>query len=264
MGDSKIRDYWSQRAAQSVGPIATTNDIWLRELEARVLANAIAEYAPRASRGLDVGCGDGLTTLRVARAQPSLRVTGVDFSPAMITLAETHRIAATERERVEFLPADARELESALGGLRFDLAITDRCLINLEDLEQQRRALGQIAGRLQPGGLYLAVENFTEGQAAMNSARARLGLPEIPVRWHNRFFQEAEFLDAIAPWFELERWWLFSSTYYLATRVLYSALCSARGEAPDYDHDIHRLAVELPWAGDFGPVRLAVLRRQGA
>lgn len=262
MTDERIREYWTQRAADSGGAAATTNDVWLRELEARVLAATLVERAPGARSGLDVGCGDGLTTLRVACARPDLRLTGVDFSPAMIELAERHRTATPEAGRVDFRIGDVRELSRVLTGQQFDIAMSDRCLINLEDLGQQRAALAEIARCVVPGGLYLAVENFLEGHRAMNLARATLGLSEIPVRWHNCFFDEPSFRDAAAPWFEIEEWRLFSSSYYLATRVLYSAYCRDRGEEPDYDHDLHRLAVDLPWTGDFGPVRLAVLRRQ--
>lgn len=262
MTDERIREYWTQRAAESGDAAATTNDVWLRELEARVLAATLSERVPSARSALDVGCGDGLTTLRLARERPELRLTGVDFSPAMIELAERHRLAAPEAEQVVFRTGDVRELSQVLPDQRFDVAMSDRCLINLEDLGQQRAALAEIARCIAPGGIYLAVENFLEGHRAMNQARTRLGLPEIPVRWHNCFFDEPAFRDAAAPWFEIEEWRLFSSSYYLATRVLYSAYCRGRGEQPDYDHDLHRLAVDLPWAGDFGPVRLAVLRRR--
>jgi hypothetical protein len=54
----------------------------------------------------------------------------------------------------------------------------------------------------------------------------------------------------------------FSSSYYFATRVIYSKMCQMRSEKPDYDHDIHRLAIDLPDAGCFSPIRVAVLRKK--
>jgi hypothetical protein len=44
--------------------------------------------------------------------------------------------------------------------------------------------------------------------------------------------------------------------------VIYAAMCQMRGETPDYHHEIHQLAVKLPWIGQFSPVRMAVMRRK--
>jgi hypothetical protein len=89
-----------------------------------------------------------------------------------------------------------------------------------------------------------------------------MGLPEIPVRWHNLFFNEDEFRSRVAGWFSEILFEDFSSAYYYATRVIYSAMCKARNEEPDYRHDIHKLAVDLPPLGkNFSPIRMFVLKK---
>ncbi|HYK88915.1 MAG TPA: hypothetical protein VE398_09100, partial [Acidobacteriota bacterium] len=132
----------------------------------------------------------------------------------------------------------------------------------LETPERQTEAFRQIAACLRPGGWYVAIENFREGNDAMNSARQRFNLPEIPVRWHNLYFEEKRFVDHTTAWFDLVRFEDFASSYYLATRVLYSAWCKERGETPDYTHDLHRLATDLPACGQYSPIRMVVLRRK--
>jgi hypothetical protein len=117
---------------------------------------------------------------------------------------------------------------------------------------------------LKPQGYYLAVENFVEGHDAMNRARQAVGLPEIPVRWHNLYFEEKSFRIMAEPFFENITFKDFSSSYYFATRVIYSALCMMRGEKVDYNHEIHQFAPRLPWIGQFSPIRMAVLRRKPA
>ncbi len=96
----------------------------------------------------------------------------------------------------------------------------------------------------------------------MNRLRASVGLPEIPVRWHNLYFNEADFKRLAEPFFEAIEFREFSSSYYFATRVIYSAMCQMRGETPDYRHEIHQLAVKLPWFGQFSPIRMVVMRRK--
>ena len=53
-----------------------------------------------------------------------------------------------------------------------------------------------------------------------------------------------------------------SSLYYLATRLIYSKICALENREPDYDHVIYQVGVELPVEGDYGPTRLAVLKRK--
>ena len=53
-----------------------------------------------------------------------------------------------------------------------------------------------------------------------------------------------------------------SSVYYLVSRIIYSKICYKAGKKPDYFDDHHRYAVALPFAGEFGPVRLICLRKR--
>jgi ubiquinone/menaquinone biosynthesis C-methylase UbiE len=260
-----IKNYWEERAKQNANsPRATTDDVYLRKLELSTIVDTITELPlPENSRVLDVGCGDGYTTLHVADALPKLRFLGVDYSENMIRTARQQ--LATQggmTGRVAFKVGDAANLKEACGDDTFEIVMTDRCLINLTSLESQTQAIAQIAEHTRSGGYYIAIENFVEGQDNMNASRRAVGLPDIPVRWHNRFFKQAEFVAAAEPFFDEIRFQDFSSSYYFATRVIYSAMCQMRGEQPDYEHEIHQLAVKLPWTGQFSPIRMVVLRRR--
>lgn len=260
----KIRQYWQQRAAESNGDVtATTNDVYLRELEHATVAEALRSFdMPDGATMLDIGCGDGYTTLHVARHLPQLDVTGIDYADAMVDLA-TQRLADAPElaDRMRFMQGDATNLRAAVGGARFDVAMTTRCLINLETPDAQYATIADIASLLKPGGRYMAVENFMEGQDAMNAARAAVGLPEIPVRWHNLFFCEDEFRQWAGEHFARVTFHDFASAYYYATRVVYSAMCRMRGEEPDYQHEIHQLAPKLPSFGNFSPIRMVICER---
>jgi SAM-dependent methyltransferase len=259
-----IQEYWQQRAGECEGSqAATTNDIYLRELEIKTIVSTIKSLERRPKTLLDVGCGDGYSTLAVASELPDIAARGVDYSSLMIETARS-RLARDRglAGRVRFDVGDALDLETAVGTAKFDLVVTDRCLINLPSLELQTQAIDQIANCLSPRGYYLAIENFAEGQQQLNDARAAVGLAPIPIRWHNRFFTINEFAAAAQTAFEVLEWKDFSSAYYFATRVIYSAMCQMRGEQPDYQHEIHRLAVDLPWTGQFSPIRMVLLQRK--
>jgi ubiquinone/menaquinone biosynthesis C-methylase UbiE len=262
----EIREYWQQRAQENAdSPQATTSDVYLRKLELSTIVETIKSLnVAEGATVLDVGCGDGYTTLDVAASLPGLRFLGVDYSDQMIDNAKRQLATRPDelQKRMTFKVGDATDLTSACGDEKFDVVTSDRCLINLTSLESQRKAIEQIAQHTKPGGHYVAIENFMEGQNNMNQMRASLDLPEIPVRWHNLFFTEPDFVAAAEPFFDEIEFKDFSSSYYFATRVVYSGMCKMRGETPDYEHEIHQLAVKLPWTGQFSPIRMVVLRRK--
>jgi ubiquinone/menaquinone biosynthesis C-methylase UbiE len=262
----QIKQYWDDRAkATDPGSVqATTYDVFLREHEISTLRERIAAASlPAGSTVVDLGCGDGYATVSLAAALPTLRFVGVDWSDEMLALAE-HRLAAQPglRATVSFLQGDMRDLSATLQSERFEAFLTTRSLINLTTSEQQYDTIGQIAEHLVPGGYYFCVENFMGGQNSFNRLRVAMGLPEIQVRWHNHFFEEERFLAETRQSFDSVVFDNFLSSYYLATRVVYSAGCQMVGEEPDYLHPIHQIAGRLPPIGDFCPIKLVTMRRK--
>ena len=97
---------------------------------------------------LDVGCGDGRLTARIADRVPSGMVVGVDASPDMIAFAAAHfGHAGTEpRANLRFEVADARSLDYAN---QFDLAVSFNAL---HWVPEQGAALRGIAASLKSDG----------------------------------------------------------------------------------------------------------------
>lgn len=263
---SRIQDYWNSRAAENAGSLtATTQDVWLRRLEVATLIGELEALAlPRGAVIADMGCGDGNSILELAQQFTDYQFRGFDYAPQMIETAKARLAALGDLGgRVQFAVGDVNDPVASVGRGALDVAMTDRCLINLETSAAQYAAIAAIAETLKPGGVYLAIENFHEGQNALNAARALLGLGEIAVRWHNHFFNEAEFRAQAARHFAQLEIREFSSAYYYATRIVYSTMCKMQGVEPDYNHPIHQLAVRLPPMGSYSPIRLAVLRKAG-
>src|SRR6185503_17592139 len=153
MMTTQILDYWNARAAEHrASRAATTNDVWLRDVEVRALAREIAALGlPPGSTVLDVGCGDGHTTLRLATAFPTLQFVGVDFSREMVANATAALSDGTQTSRnIQFNVADVTKLESVGFAAPFDLVLSGRCLINLESADAQRQAIEQLARALKP------------------------------------------------------------------------------------------------------------------
>jgi SAM-dependent methyltransferase len=79
-----VRRYYDERVAEKLRDFTGR----LPRIEAAVAT--IAEWAPDAPRRvLEIGCGVGATTWRMARAWPRAEATGVDLSPGSIEVART-------------------------------------------------------------------------------------------------------------------------------------------------------------------------------
>lgn len=107
------------------------------------LAGGVLEWldAQAGERILDLGCGDGQLTLRVAATGAS--VVGVDNSPAMVAAARGRSVAA-EVGSAEALPFASKS---------FDAVFSNAALHWVRD---QDAMMGQVHRVLKPGGRFVA------------------------------------------------------------------------------------------------------------
>lgn len=251
----EIRSYWEDRAVGDSSAQATTQDVYLREIETRALIEQIGRLKPVTVA--DIGCGDGRTTIGIAKGFPGSKFSGFDYSDTMV---ENARVNLAEHG-LSNVDLRCHDIRNPLGSC-FNLVYSTRCLINLPAWELQRLALWNIHQALHVGGHYLMIENFIEGQENFNRLRREFGLPEIAVRNHNLFFSRDRLLLDIDELFLLEEEINISSAYYMVSRVVYSRICADSGIQPDYFSDHHRYAAQLPFLGEFGPLRLLVLKKK--
>jgi SAM-dependent methyltransferase len=103
-------------------------------------------------RVLDVGCGFGLESLRLARlVQPDGSVTGIDISDNFI--GDARRRAAAAGLTIDFAEGDAQRL--TFPDDSFDITRAERVLIYLDDPDA---ALAEIIRVTRPGGSIAIIE----------------------------------------------------------------------------------------------------------
>jgi len=239
-------EFWNNRA--NLGIKAGTQDLIGKELEIR----AIEKHVKDGMTVLDAGCGNGITALELA-SRYEVRITGVDFSPVLITDAVMSSVDAPLVGLVNFMVCDLNSLAHSFVRDRFDLIYTERAIINLPDWDTQKRVIESLGNMLVPNGMYLMCECSQDGLDRLNSLRLKVNLPVIISPSHDLYIQEGR-LDEV----DLELDWDedFSSTYYFISRVLNSWQAMQAGVEPDYDAPINRLALSLPPIGDVGQVKL--------
>jgi len=134
------------------------------------LERLFKERGRRDLRVLDAGCGTGEQTLGLAKAYPSLDVTGVDFTRASLefasNLSRKYGIPAT------FAHADlSRPLEEALG--TFDVIVSIGVLHSLPDTVAGFR---HVRGVARPHTLFMGMVYGKFGRAHFFDVREALGI----------------------------------------------------------------------------------------
>jgi ubiquinone/menaquinone biosynthesis C-methylase UbiE len=258
---AEIREHWSAQASRhGLRPASSWSDWRAIELE----IEAISRWLEPGDDVLDAGCATGYSTARYAAVTEG-SVLGIDYVPEMIERAVERQagLPLEIRSRLEFRVGNVRALE--LEDESFDRVISTRVVINLGDHEGQRRALRELGRVLRPGGLLLLSEATVQGLDRLNALRSEWGLPPIGVPDFNLYVDESTLAEAAGDQLELEGVENFSSSYFVATRVLKPLLANASDAAVDVgdpDAEFNRWAAQLPAAGDYGTQKLFRLRKR--
>lgn len=259
----RVKAFWDARASQPdvADAEVTHRDVWQRWLEIQM----ISRFLTKTDRVIDVGCGNGYTTRRIA---PLVRdVLGVDFSEEMVTRArEASSGGGSQQDEAgpRYAVCDVRTLNPSSFGM-FDVAISERCLINLPNWGEQRQAIENIASVLRPNGRFIFAEGCSNGRDRLNALRIKAGLEAMPSVWHNVDFDEVQLLEFLNGSFDLEHR-LHFGVYDFVARVVHPLVVAP--ELPVYDSRINQVAAQLALDhqkfGDVSRVLFLVLRRKGA
>jgi 2-polyprenyl-3-methyl-5-hydroxy-6-metoxy-1,4-benzoquinol methylase len=108
------------------------------------------------ARLADVGCGEGWSTIALARAFPQASLHGYDVDAPSTAAAAEHAAAAGVGERARFVTADAA---TALPAQTFDAMFAFECL---HDLPQPVAVLSAAREALRPGGVVVVMDEAAE------------------------------------------------------------------------------------------------------
>lgn len=134
-----------------------------------------AEIPVDRGRILDVGCGPGRLTRRIAAARPNAEVTGLDLSADMIRQAER----APKLRNLVFRQGRPASLE---GGAPFDFAVSVLSFHHWEEPAEDLSAIHRILS--SSGRLWIYEQDPEADGAAIHADRARLWLGlRMPLVW---------------------------------------------------------------------------------
>lgn len=135
-------------------------------------------------RVLDVGCGVGFGTIRLAERGVA-RATGLTISQRELIWAARAASRSTRSDDIEFLYGSFDELPRAA----FDVVVAVESLKHSPDLDVTLRA---VRGSLAPGGRLVIVEDVFGGAPGSASARG------VASDWSlTRLYREADYVEAL-------------------------------------------------------------------
>ena len=247
-------EFWNSRA--TLGVAAGTNDISLKALE----IENISRFLKGCRNVLDAGCGNGTTAISVLKNIPDIFVYGFDYSEVMIQEARRLGQAEGVQDRLCFEVGDL--LSPPFQDNFFDVVYTERSLINLNGVEDQRKSIAALISKVRSGGRLVLCESFKNGLDEINSFRIPIGLEAIDQPWHNHYLRTEDLKHLIPECADLETISNFSSTYYFLSRVINAWLSKSSGVDPSYDAPINKLAYSLPSLGVCSQARMVVLKKR--
>jgi ubiquinone/menaquinone biosynthesis C-methylase UbiE len=256
----EIKAFWTRQACtHGLSPAASWSDVSVLDLEVQEITRRLAD----GDRILDVGCGNGYSTVQFA-SQKRVSIKGIDYVRESIEQANERlgKLSAALPGSAEFAVGDLLALDEPAD--EYDKVIAIRVIINLGEWESQRSALHACGRVIKRGGLFLLSEATVQGWTKLNAFRVEWGLPAISMPPFNTYLDETQVVAAMAPSFELLELVNFASTYFVGTRVLKPLLAEALGDRVNVaDPNLHwnRWWATLPSWGDYGTQKLFVFRK---
>lgn len=267
--DNLIRQHYQQQAEKDgASALSTIGENVVREKEVELIKNFLGMVRRKTAittlRILDVGCGNGYTLEVLRKFDPSFRLYGLEFTEELLAIARSRNLKGVVLE-----PGDIRSTH--YNDAYFDVIYTERCLINILNMEEQKKAIREIARILKPCGYYLMIEGFTDGLENNNKARREMGLEDINPAYHNLYFDKEKIFSEIRDLFQvidpkeidadLEAYLVqsnFLSSHYFVARILQPLM--TKGEWIRNTEFVKFFSF-LPPVGNYAPIQAYILKK---
>jgi len=257
--EQKNKDFWQKQAIKhTTNSLAVNFDKLENELEQDNLIKNISNNQTI----LDLGCGNGLTTIDLAKRFQNCHFLGLDFIPEMIDAANNKK-EELGLKNIEFKVASATNLNLPKSiDKKFDVIITKRLLINLHN-DLKFKAIQNISSLLKKEGKYIMIECFKEPLDKINKIRELLSLEIIKQHAFNEYLN-LKILNYLKQFFILQKEIDFESFYYFISRIFNAHLSKGK---PDYLSEINKLSVKLSKKGinpiqGYAPEKMLVFKKK--
>lgn len=161
----KVETTATERVRTFYEKTARSYETWVSVFERAMLDDGRRWICSKAEGDvLEIAVGTGRN---LSFYPPTVRLTGVDLSPAMLAIAQTR--AAQLARPVALALADAQGLPFRDSG--FDTVV---CTLSLCAIPDERRAIAEVKRVLRPGGCFLVLEHVRSPNPVVQAAQRLL------------------------------------------------------------------------------------------
>lgn len=159
------------------------------------LGSAVAAWRPGETlRGIEIGCGTGLSTLSLLSQRADLHLRAFDAAPAMLKQARENLADYVKAGRVEFIESDALEFLKGQPDASADVVASNYAIHNFLN-DYREKVFAQILRVLKPGGLFVNGDRF-----ASDDRNEHLTSTQNDVRRWFKVFSELGRYDLLEDW----------------------------------------------------------------
>ena len=204
--------HWNERARSGIDAAKVNiDDTVQRDLELQFIFKNI----DRGARLLEVGCGNGYVTQQLRE-----RVAFVDAFDFAENMVEHGRRTYGETNN-RFFHDSVLDPKNTQGP--YDTAVCVRVLINLRNLEEQTRAIQNIASLIKRGGKLILIEGYREGFEEISAFRTGVGMPPLRPASINYYSALSELMPVLQQEFTIADTF-HTGLFDFLTRVVYPSL----------------------------------------
>lgn len=218
--------HWNERArSHSNQRQVNIDDLVQRQLENDFILKQLED----GDKILEVGCGNGFLTQELRKHVN--HVDAFDFAENMIASAGQLYGETNNRFFVDSV-LSAKKIQSP-----YDKIVCVRVLINLQNTDEQKLAIRNMAGWLKPGGTLILIEGYQDGFEALNRLRNECGVAPLKPASINFYSHFAEVESEIDRHFTTNADW-HSGMFDVLTRVVFPLTVGAgKAIGPSEFHD---------------------------
>lgn len=191
---AEIKSHWTELAKMKGDTLgATTRTETIKKLEIDAFRRWIEKKNNGWKKILEIGCGNGTNCIELSKLFPDIHFYGLDYVKEMVEKAIER---SSGIPNVSFDVDDVTCLSSNLVlGNKFDAVITDRCLINLNNIDLQKSAIKNIFNHISDNGFFFMIENSMSSYSKQNELRTFVGLEKRSPAEFNLFLDDSIILD---------------------------------------------------------------------
>jgi len=248
MDEIVSKHYLEEAQEQQLKPTSTMPDQNVRRLEIQ----NIVKYLNDGEKCLEVGCGNGYASIMISKIK-QLELSSIDATEELIKLAKKQSTQGV-KGTVNFSFGDILKFDTINS---FDTVFSIRCIINILNWDEQKKALSNMARSIRNNGRIVLLETFSDGLEELNKAREELGLPPIKAAAFNLHLDKQNVVRHLKNFgFELFIEDNFLSTYYFGTRVIYPALAKACNCKLVFNSKIDEFFSLMPSYGNLAHIKI--------